>query len=98
MTARLVRWALLLTTVALGLNSGCIPMKPHVSPAPPADDATTVYKLDNGMRVVIREDHFAPVVEDTGDAVGGKAESKRLEFFGKETRISVPWPDCGVVI
>lgn len=52
----------LLAAVALGGQIGCSSMKSAAEHAlGPADPATTLYRLPNGMRVLIREDHFAPV-------------------------------------
>jgi zinc protease len=51
-----------LAAVALGSQIGCSSMKSAADTTRPgADPATTVYQLPNGMRVLIREDHFAPV-------------------------------------
>jgi secreted Zn-dependent insulinase-like peptidase len=45
----------------LSLQTGCSSMKTDHSPSAGSDPNTTVYTLDNGMTVVIKEDHFAPV-------------------------------------
>jgi zinc protease len=55
----------LLAAVALATQIGCSTMKSAAKSAvgmfKSSDPATTVYELPNGMRVLIREDHFAPV-------------------------------------
>src|SRR5512139_3422285 len=52
----------LLAAVALGAQIGCSSMKSAAETAlTSADPATTLYQLPNGMRVLIREDRFAPV-------------------------------------
>ncbi len=48
-------------TVTLTNTSGCSPMKARLGKPEAAPAATTVYRLDNGLTVVLREDHFAPV-------------------------------------
>ena len=50
-----VRTLLLLTTAAL---IGFAPLSPSLAAAPPVQE----YRLDNGMRIFVREDHRAPVV------------------------------------
>src|SRR5687768_3383269 len=54
--------AALIAAAGLALTSGCNAMKTTAPPSPPTDAGTIVYELDNGMKVLIREDHFAPVV------------------------------------
>jgi hypothetical protein len=55
----------LLAAVTLGAQIGCSSMKfaakTSTGSAEGADPATTLYQLPSGMRVLIREDHFAPV-------------------------------------
>ncbi len=48
--------------LAASLLSGCTMMKQPVQRPPAEEPATHVYQLDNGLTVVVREDHFAPVV------------------------------------
>ncbi len=52
--------ALAPVVVAAALATAC--QQPGTSHKSASTEATTVYRLDNGMRVLIREDHFAPVV------------------------------------
>jgi len=54
-------------------------MSPHASPSETAEGGTTVYKLDNGMTVVIREDHFAPVVALQVWVKAGGADENDIE-------------------
>lgn len=89
--------------VAVALASAC----PNTRTAPDsghtrlqvsaASEATTVYHLDNGMRVLIREDHFAPVVAlqvwvdaggaDESDEEAGVAHvHEHMLFKGTERR------------
>jgi zinc protease len=79
-----------LAAVSLGANSGCSRMKPTspettdsdaaaAAKAPYQDPATTVYTLDNGMQVLIREDHFAPVVAMQVWVEAGGADEEDFE-------------------
>jgi zinc protease len=72
-------------------------MKPRVGAVPPADEATTVYTLNNGMKVLIREDHFAPVValqvwveaggaDERDDELGVAHVHEHMLFKGTENR------------
>src|SRR5262245_12066927 len=66
--------------VASRLNGGCNAMKTSAPPSPPTDAGTVLYKLDNGMKVMIREDHFAPVVAlQVWVEVGGADERDEKE-------------------
>jgi zinc protease len=51
----------LTAAAALTFATGCSSMKTDSSSTVSSDPSMTVYELDNGMRVVIKEDHFAPV-------------------------------------
>ncbi len=51
----------LIAAVTLTTLTGCSSMKTDNSDFQTSDPSMTVYELDNGMRVVIKEDHFAPV-------------------------------------
>lgn len=54
-----------------------------MTPATPGTAAqhpsTTVYELDNGMKVVIREDHFAPVAALQVWVKAGGADEEDIE-------------------
>lgn len=51
----------LLSAAALFFATGCSSMKTDNASTSGSDPGLTVYELDNGMRVAIKEDHFAPV-------------------------------------
>jgi len=73
----------LIAAVALGTQIGCSSMKSAaktaVGGAEGADPATTVYQLPNGMRVLMREDHFAPVAALQVWVGAGGADENEIE-------------------
>ncbi len=52
----------LITLASAALLGGCKPMAPPPTGTDATGRSTALYQLDNGISVVIREDHFAPVV------------------------------------
>ncbi len=68
--------AVALAACALPLLAGCSLMRSAPSGGP---EATTIYSLDNGMRVVIREDHFSPVVAQQIWVQAGGADEADIE-------------------
>jgi zinc protease len=52
----------LFTLASVALAGGCKPMRPMTQAPQTTARSTSVYQLANGMTVVLREDHFAPVV------------------------------------
>jgi len=54
-------------------------MTPHSGSTATGDRETAVYKLDNGMTVVIREDHFAPVAAVQVWVKAGGADEEDIE-------------------
>ncbi len=49
------------------------------TPIEARDPATTIYRLDNGLRVLIREDHFAPVAALQVWVGAGAADERAIE-------------------
>ncbi len=64
----------LLAVLAACLPGGCSLMKLDT-----ASEDTTIYSLDNGLTVVIREDHFAPVVAEQIWVRAGAADEADIE-------------------
>ncbi len=71
--------AALLAIAVIGALAGCKRMTPSDPGTAAQHPTTTIYALENGMRVVIREDHFAPVAALQVWVKAGGADEEDIE-------------------